>query len=95
MISWAPGGVFLLVGAEANRKQRPFQNELNHLRTSSVLTRFSGILILEFQRQKNMSSPKTLFSVGNFKRPKLGTIILIVLDFQGYYMFAPVSGHAI
>ena len=38
-----------------------------------------------------MSSPKTLFLVGNFKHPKLGTIILIVLDFQGYYMFAPVS----
>ena len=40
---------------------------------------------LEVQRplKEYKFSPKTIVLVGNFNHPKLGTIILIVLDFQG------------
>ena len=35
--------------------------------------------------ENNRFSPKTIFLVGNFNHPKLWTIILIALDFQGKY----------
>ena len=48
--------------------------------------RFMAFRLVFFikDHEKNRFSPKTIVLVGNFDNPKLGTIILIVLDFQGY-----------
>ena len=40
-------------------------------------------LEVQVDHQNNRFSPKTIVLVGNFNHPKLGIIILIVLDFQG------------
>ena len=66
-VPWRRGSVFCSL--EMKNRESTFQG------TSSPL---------EVQRPlKNRLSPKTIVLVGNFNHPKLGTIILIVLDFQG------------
>ena len=53
------------------------------------------IYTLEVQRPltKKHVFTKDYFHVENFNRPKLGTIILIVFDFQGVYMYIYVYIH--